>query len=307
MAESNPPTFSLPRFLARVVPLVIVAGIIWKATATHNASLTVWLTKALHHLARRPAPYMFCDHTTLYWHATMFPPVVALTLGSYWIRWPGRIIRAVAGYFVHCACTAIAITLNESPYLQQTPLLSPLTSTMVNANYLVIGVAIWVLAAGPWYQPAACLDSTGKQQTRWGRAVSAVRNAWFTRVLLFWLALTAVVPMYAMFGARDGTAARARVAESLAAVPFFPHPSSAPRSVSLEAQLERDRAAVVALRAIRQAIESDQAEGYPSAALWHLTAHLLNSLRPEEDPELASQFKAQAALALHQAGKLRQR
>ncbi len=309
MADHRLPTFSLWRFLLRVVPLAIGAGVLWKLTATENASFTVWLTKMLHGLAGRPAPYMFCDSTHLFWHATMFPPVVALMLGSYWIRWPGRVLRAAAGYVVQCGMTAIAITINESPYLQRTPLCDTLTSTLVNANYLMFGVVIWVLAAGPWYVSGRESSSRGMNSAGrvwWRRAVSAVRHGWWTRVVLLWVAVALVVPVFALSGSTEGRAARARVAAAMSNVPFFPQPSGGDTSAQLREQLQRDEATKHALYAIEAAIKADPADGSDSAALFYLTAHLLNSLRPP-DANLRQQFRADALLMFHKATEARAR
>ncbi len=295
MADTNQPTFTLRRFLVRAIPFAVASGILWKLTATQNAAFTVWITKTLHTIVGRPAPYLYCDETTLFWHATMFPPLVALTLSAYWLSWPQRVLRACVGYVVYCGITAIAITLNESPYLQQTPLLTPLTSTLVNANYLMFGVVIWVLAAGPWYQAV----TSGH-----GRARAMVQG-WLTRICLLWLAVALIAPLSSLLGTRNGMVARAELGRVMNDIAFFPQPSGDESLlVDRTAQLQRDGAAKIALTIVQRAIEADQESDRPSGPLWYLSAHLINSLRPD-DPELRAQFKTQAAIALKLAKKTR--
>lgn len=304
--------FSLKRFLVRVVPCAIGAGILWKLTLDQNAAFTIWLTKALHSLCGRPAPYLYCDETRLFWHATMFPPVVALTLGSYWIGWLGRVERALAGYVAHCGMTAIAIAINESPYVQQLSLLNPVTSTLVNANYLMLGVVIWVLAAGPWYGTARHGGTEARRHEgmekrvarKWGSIIAGLSLGWATRVCLLWVAVGLVVPVFGMMGSKAGMAARGQVAAAMRAIPFFPQPSWSDVTVAADQQYERDRATAQALKEIRAAIETDEADGLESGALWYLTAHLFGSLRPQDD-QLAAQFKAQAAMAMIKAKDVR--
>jgi len=145
------PTFAVRRFLLRAVPWVVAAGFLWHYTHAYNAAFTVAVTKYLHAWLGYPAPYMLCDETKLFWHATMFPPLVGLGLASYWLRWPDRILRVCSGYVGYCCLTAVAITINESPYMQQTPLRNMVTSPLVNADYLMFGIVIWMLTCGPWY------------------------------------------------------------------------------------------------------------------------------------------------------------
>ncbi len=314
MDERSRSTFSLHRFVALAIPLAVAAGILWRLTGNANAAFTVWLTKALHGIAGYPAPYMYCDETTLYWHATMFPPVVALTLASYWLRWPQRLLRAAAGYVAHCGMTAIAIAVNESPYVQQTSVLTPLTSTLVNANYLMFGVVIWVLAASPWYAQPARRDPGSNQKdardgaaaTRWTRWASVMVRGWATRVGLLWIAVALVVPLSALLGPASGRAARVEIARALRDVPFFPHPSGSDTPVDRSEQLRRDEATKKALGKLEIAIKTDKENSLASGPLWYLSAHLVNSLRPE-DAKLRQQFRKQAAIALIAAKKTRGR
>lgn len=309
MDKTGDPVFSIQRFMIYVVPLMVAAGVMWKFTGRQNAEFTIWFTKQLHWLACRPAPYLFCDGSRLYWHATMFPPVVALTLGSYWIKWPDRLLRTLVGYVAHCGMTAIAITINESPYLQPNSLLNPLTSTIVNANYLAFGVAIWVLAAGPWYlkRDAEIAGSDGEPKThRWLRWSRRLCCGWFSRVFLLWLAVAMIIPIYAMLGTDEAMSARARVAEKMSDVAFFPQPSSAAWPANQNEQLARDKATIEALMEIEGAIEADRDADVESAPLFYLTANLFNSLRPT-DPTLAQKFRADAQYSYHLARAARQR
>ncbi|MEE9293587.1 MAG: hypothetical protein V3W34_01295 [Phycisphaerae bacterium] len=281
----------------------------WRVTDQQNAGFTIWLTKLLHRLAGRPAPYLFCDGSKLFWHATMFPPVVALTLASYWIRWPDRLLRTAVGYVAHCAMTTIAITLNESPYLQPAALLNPLTSTLVNANYLMFGVGIWVLAAGPWYvRPGMAKSGAGPWRVglMWRRALRSLCCGWLTRVLLLWAGVATIVPIYAMFGSAEAMSARARVGQKMSKVPFFPYPSKARSFVEVRQQLARDQATIEALMEIEKAIGADSRVDVESAPLFYLTAHLLNSLRPPH-PGLAQKFRADAEYSYHRARNARAR
>ena len=113
------------RLLWRAILWSAVAGLVWYYTRTYNAAITVWLAKSMHALVGYPAPYLFGDEPkySYFWHATMFPPVVGLTLASYWLRWPDRLVRAVVGFFAHSCLTATAVCVNDSPYLQQTEFL----------------------------------------------------------------------------------------------------------------------------------------------------------------------------------------
>lgn len=305
MSEASRVEFSLRRFLIRVVPLAIVAGVAWKFTSAWNADFTVWLVKAIHRLFLHPAPYLFCDTRRYFWHATMFPPVLALTLASYWLPWWDRGLRAMGGYVAYCGLTAIAIAINESPYLQQTDVLVPMSSTLVNANYLMFSVVIWVLAAGPWYGggrlPRAERIVEASPKKRW---YPAWLGGWGTRVLILWAAVAMVVPAYAMFGTPEAMAARAKVARRMRLVPFFPNPSGADVDVSAAEQLTRDDAVKKVLDALRETIEADAAAKRDSAALWHLTGRLLDSMRPP-NAETARQIKLGAARALIKARKLR--
>lgn len=325
MPPPSPPAFSVPKFLIRALPWAALAAWVWNGTYAHNAAFTVWITKRLHGLLGFPAPYLFCDERHLFWHATLFPPAVALTLASYWLGWPDRLLRAIAGYLIYAGLTAIAITIHESPYVQQTEFLRPLTSTLVNANYLVFGVAIWILAASPWYgtvqparlgtsvgsptndppQPAAEVASrlVGKPGSL-GRAWRIIRQGWFTRLLVMWLATFCVIPLYAMTGTKTAMAARWQMARALDAVPFFPQPSFAPPTVSREVQTERDHLTVAALEAIKKAINADEADQLQSAPLWHLTGHLLISLHPP-DPERQKEYRKQGLIALEAAKRTR--
>ena len=78
MPEIPHPTWTLKSLLIRALPWTLLAAWIWKLTAVQNAAFTVMIAKWMHALAGRPAPYLFCDERMLFWHATMFPPIVGL-------------------------------------------------------------------------------------------------------------------------------------------------------------------------------------------------------------------------------------
>jgi hypothetical protein len=283
-------------FLLRAAGWAVAAGVLWQFTREPNAAFTVWLTKRLHDLVGFPAPYLFADDSHLFWHATMFPPVVALTLGSFWLSWPARIVRSIVGYVVQCGVTAVAITLNESPYLQAADMLTPMTSTLVNADYLVIGVAIWVLLAGPWYGAGRGEPGVGLARRVW----RALYNSGVLRCLLLWFGITLIVPAAAMLGSPEGRSARWEMAAALREVPYFPYPSGAESGVDRATQDERDRLAKEALRAIQAAIETDLADGREVGALWYLAGHVFNSMRPE-DAALMRELKLSALRSLKEA------
>ncbi len=299
------PVWSLKRFLPRAILLMVVAGVVWRFTFTLNADIAVRLTKYLHSLVGRPSPYMFCDETRLFWHATMFVPEFGLILASYWIGWPGRIVRVLAVYTGHSLLTACTITIHESPYLQQNEFVNVATSTLVNANYLLFGVASWVLVAGPWHRS----DHSPKQGVR---RFSQFANNWPVRLMLLCLAMSTTVPLFAVTGTADAMKAREELASAMSAVPWFPRPGDSDEGHVVPGQLERDRLAVKALSAMRRVIEIDmQADEHGestigAASVWFLTAHMLASLRPD-DPDLRQAFKNQAALALNEARKRRRR
>lgn len=300
MAENPAPILSVRRFLWRAVPWAVAAGFLWHYTHTYNAAFTVAVTKFLHWCVGYPAPYMFCDNTSLFWHSTMFPPVVGLGLASYWLRWPDRILRIMAGYVGHCCLTAVAITINESPYVQQTAFRDMVTSPLVNADYLMFGIVIWLLTCGPWYMRR----DDGNNVRPWGRAFRYVRDGWVTRLVLLVVGVSVVIPLFAFTGPQAGREARARVADALAAVPYFPYPSYEKRDVSVQERTARESLVSQALLEIEKAILADGLARQPSAALYYLTGHLLLSLHPK-DQEQAKQFRLQAALALREAEKLR--
>lgn len=301
MPNQTTPAFTLWRFCPRVAAYALAAGFLWQFTMRANGDLTIWIVKFLHALTLHSAPYMLCDHSRFFWHATMFPPVVALTLASYWLPWPDRILRTLAGYLAHCAVTAVAITINESPYLQSTEMLQPFTSTLVNANYLVIGVAIWVLAAGPWHVTPVPTNDTVLR-----RCWQLVRHGWLTRVLLLVLAFASIVPAFALFGSPEGRRTRADVAQAVRAIPFFPRPSGASSTVDRQTQNDRDQLTATALRAIQAAIANDESEDRESGPLWYLAGRLFDSLR-HEDELMAAQHKGSALQALRMAQDARGR
>lgn len=317
MAENDARTISLGRFLCRAVPWAVAAGFLWHYTHVYNAAFTVTVTKFLHWCVGYPAPYMFCDGTSLFWHSTMFPPIVGLGLASYWLRWRDRVLRIVAGYVGHCCLTAVAITINESPYLQQTEFRDMVTSPLVNADYLMFGIVIWLLTCGPWYEgrdggtkelrhEGGSGDGERRGGYAWARMLTVIRDGWATRLVLLVVGVSVVVPVFAFTGSSAGREARARVADAMVAVPYFPHPSHEKLEVGAQKRVARERLATQAILEIEKAILADGVVHQPSAALYYLTGHLLLSLHPD-DPVLAKQFRVQAALALREAEETRKR
>ncbi len=291
--------WSVRRFVPRALLLMIVAGIVRHYTVSWNADFAVWTTKALHGLLGRPSPYMFCDESRLYWHATMFVPEVGLILASYWLGWTGRVVRVAAVYLAHTLLTACTISIHESPYLQQNGLVNVATSTLVNANYLLFGVAAWVLVAGPWYRDQG--DQRG--------LIKRVTGHWLLRLMCLCLAVSLVVPLFGLMGTKDAMAARAEMGAAMRDVPWFPFPSNRDDDVAKAEQMTRDRAAAKALATIQTVLQADMAAAKDdasirSAPIWFLTAHVLASLRPD-DAARRQAFKDQAALALMQSHERR--
>jgi len=297
--------WSVRRFVPRAVLWTALAGICWKLSLAPNVHLTVFITKLLHRLVGIPAPYMFCDEKTFFWHATLFPPVLGLTLASYWLRWPDRLVRAGAGYLVYCVLTAITIAVNESPYLPENDFGEVLTNTLVNADYCTFGIVIWVLAASPWYRGRAVIaanvgDTSRLVQKLWRR----VRFSWMTRLVLLMLAVAIVPPLYAMTGTSEAMAARWKVATAMRDVPFFPHPSIADAGASGEKQFERDRKVAAVLQAIKAAIAEDETDKLSSASLYYLGGQLFISLR-HEDPKVAALHRRTGLMYLRRARRTR--
>ncbi len=305
MADHPATAWSTRRFLPRALIWTAVAGVGWKLLLAPNAHFTVFVTKLLHELAGFPAPYLFCDETTFFWHATLFPPVVGLTLASYWLGWPDRLLRAGVGYLVYCVLTAITIAVNESPYLPGNDFGEVLTNTLVNANYCTFGIVIWVLAASPWYCHRAAADGRdGAVSTGVTRVWRCIRYGWITRLVLLTLALAIVPLLYAMTGSPEAMAARWKVATAMREVPFFPHPSIAKVDVSAERQFERDRKTAAALQAIKAAIAEDETDKLSSASLFYLGGQLFISLR-HEDPEVAARHRSVGLAYLKRARRTR--
>lgn len=312
MSDAPEPSWSLRRFLWRAVPWVIACAVVWKFTFDQNDALTVAITKFLHRLVGLPAPYLFCDEKKFFWHATMFPPVVGLTLASYWVRWPDRVVRAAVGYVTHCCLTAIAIAVHESPYLMQTEMRNPVTSMLVNANYLMFGAVIWLLAAGPWYvlRRASSLKSgegdgvvrVGRKErsltvaARMGRrAWGVVRYGWVTRLVLLVLGVSLVLPLFALTGTPSGMSARLDMARALRDVPYFPHPPDAEVTVDPLLRDQRERYATKAILAFEAVLEADKRADVESAPVKYLLGKMLLSLKPP-DPERRARFRAQGIL-----------
>lgn len=321
MSDAPEPSWSLRRFLWRAVPWVIACAVVWKFTFDQNDAVTVAITKFLHRLVGLPTPYLFCDEKKFFWHATMFPPVVGLTLASYWVRWPDRVVRAAVGYVTHCCLTAIAIAVHESPYLMQTEMRNPVTSMLVNANYLMFGAVIWLLAAGPWYvlRRGSSLKSgegdgvvrVGRKERfltvaarNWRRVWGVVRYGWVTRLVLLVLGVSLVLPLFALTGTPSGMSARLEVARAMRAVTYFPQPSDAELAVDRAVRSRRDGLANEAVRAILTVIQGDEEAGLKSATMAYLVGHVLLSLRPE-NPERATELHAQGKLWLRVAHSTR--
>jgi len=293
VADARPQNWSLTRFLWRAVLWTAVAGVAWWYSATYNAALTIWLTKALHRAAGFPAPYMYCDERVLFWHATMFTPAVGFTLASYWLTWPGRVVRAVGGYAAFCCLTAITIAIHESPYLPETNYRFLTTNTLADACYLPFGLVIWVLAAGPWYGRTSITLPASPDEKRvpsWPRRLwSATRGGWGTRLTILVMGVFLLIPIFAMTGTPEGMKARVAVARAMRQIPFNPRPSNILMDVPPNEQRQRDLKAAKAIELIGDAIEEDKTDGLSSAALYYLGGHLLYSLRPPNE-EIARQF-----------------
>ncbi len=312
MADRTPTSFSVFRLLWRAIAWAAAAGFLWYYTRTYNAAFTVWLAKAMHAMVGYPAPYLFGDQPgySYFWHATMFPPVVGLTLGSYWLRWPDRLLRAAVGYVAHGCLTATAVCINDSPYLQQTEFLVSVTTTLADANYLLFGVVVWVLAAGPWYVGG------GRVKTVVGRGTASttklrrvlvsvgrrVRHGWATRVAVLVAAIAAVVPLFALTGSAKSRAARAAVADAMREVPYFPQPSTEGVDVEPEERRARDKAATEAILKMQAAILADGEAKVRSSSMYYLVGQVQLSLRPD-DSARAEELKRGAALALAMAYK----
>jgi hypothetical protein len=303
--ENAPPVWSLKPFLIRAVVWALLAAAVWKYTTSLNADFTIGIVKLAHSLAGRPAPYLFCDEYRLFWHATMFPPMVGLILGSYWLGWFDRIVRAAFGYVAQCVLTGVAITIHESPYLQQNDFINVVTANLVNAHYLLFGVVIWVLVAGPWYSQRS-RDASTEDRSLLRRAWDCVRRGWAIRLVLLCVGVGATIPLFAMTGSDAAMAARSKLGRALSEVPFFPQPSNAALAVSPSEQRLRDDAVRRAMAELQGAILADQADDVESAALWHLTGHLLISLRPETESEKRD-LSRRALMALTKARKSRRR
>ncbi len=309
--DEHAPTLSLKRFLPMAILYSAIAAVAWKYTTQQNGDFTVWVTKSLHQLIGYPAPYMLSDETRFYWHATLFPPLAGLMAASTWISWKQRILRFGVGYITYCGLTAIAITIHDSPYLQQTKFVKTITSSLVNANCLMFGVVIWVLLAGPWYNnPRREIDTHAGKASRM-RLFTSVTHGWFTRVLLLWFGVAMIVPLFALTMTPEGRSARSAMAKAMRQVDFFPHPSlplpGAPKTTfSREEWVKRDLAARDALAAIEHTANSDKSAGLKNPALYYMMGHLFWSMRPEDDA-LRRRCLAAGQLALKQAKKTRLR
>ncbi|NOT02263.1 MAG: hypothetical protein HOP29_16780 [Phycisphaerales bacterium] len=308
MPPSDPRPFSLPRFLWRAIAWAVLAGVAWKMTLRANADVTIWLAKGLQRLAGFPAPYLFCDEHPLFWHATLFPPVVGLVMASYWLRWRDRVMRTVVGYGTYACLTAIAIIVNESPYLSETRFRASATSALVNANCLMFGLVIWMLSAGPWYariQTSSPASPPARQPVA-RRMWTSLRHGWVTRLVLLIIGVSAVVPLFAATGSRAGLQARLEVARAMRRVPFFPQPRTSRPTVSPDAQGRRDLLAMDAIRAIERVIARDAEDGLSSATMFHLNGHLYYGLRPDRDA-LAQEYYKVGTAYLELAGEQRWR
>ncbi len=307
MPDRPEPVWKLSRFLWRAVPWLVVMALVWQYTLPQNSGLAVWVTKRLHGLLGFPAPYMFCDSHRLFWHATLFPPAIGLILASYWLGWTQRIVRASFGYAAYTLLTAITITIHESPYLPETGFRSILTSTMADANYLTFGVAIWVLAAGPWYLRRTQIESKETHIHHFAtRAWRWVGNSWMLRLTTLVLGVSLVVPLFAASGTQQQMGARWRMARALRDVPYYPFPSAAPVEVPPEKRLERDRRTATAIEAIDNAIREDRTDQMPSAALLHLSGHFYLSMKPD-DIGLSRRFQKIAGDQIQRANMTRAR
>ncbi len=311
---SGPPQWSIGPFLLRAIPWTLAAFFFWKYTIGPNADFTVWLTKALHRWTDFPAPYLYCDASRFFWHATLFPPVIGLTLASYWLSWPQRIIRAVGGYVAYCCLTAITIAIHVSPYLPENDIRLITTNTLVNANYLTFGLVIWVLACGPWYMDANRLSSgkdhraKPRHSSRIARIWSIVRYGWVTRLLLLTFGIALILPLFAMTGTSEGMTARLEMAGAIGKIPFFPHPSNAlMEDVTPDEQWARDQRTVEAVALVRQVIEEDKTDGFRAAYLHYLAGHLLYSLRHPDEETAQHLWKTGKAHILKSAELRRQR
>lgn len=296
MPPRDPQSFSLTRFLWRAIAWTLLAGLAWKLTLRANADFTIWLAKVLPSASGFPSPYLFCDDHPFFWHATLFPPVVGLTMASYWLRWPERIVRTVAGYVTYAGLTAVAIIINESPYLPETRFRASATSSLVNANCLMFGLVIWILSAGPWYFRRIVTSSANSRSSIAGRAWRAIRNGWGTRLGLLFLGVLVVVPAFAATGTPAGRRARFELGRAMRAVPFFPQPSRTRLDVSEESQRRRDLLTVDAVRALEKVIDQDRGDGFPAAALYHLNGHLYFSMRPERSATAETYFRIGTAM-----------
>ena len=310
MPDPTPPNWSLWRFLWRAAIWMALAGVAWRFTLQANTAFTIWLTKLLHEAVLLPAPYLFCEARPLFWHAALFPPVVGLSLASYWLPWPSRLFRAAVGYVVYCCLTAITIAVHISPYLPETKMRLVATNTLVDANYLTFGLAIWVLAAGPWYAQAqrGRTDPRPPSEPRpsWlARLWRPIRHGWLTRLVLLTLGVSLVIPLFAMTGTRQGWAARREMGTALRKVPFFPHPSNILMdNITPAEQMERDRLTAEAIRKVRQVIDEDETDGFRASYVYYLAGHLFYSLRHPND-EIAQQLWKTGKAYILKSGQLR--
>jgi hypothetical protein len=323
------PTLNLKRFLPTAIAGAALAAVLWHYTKSLNADITIAGAKTFHNLAGRPAPYLLCDQTRYFWHATLFPPLIGLTLASTWLSWPARLIRCIIGYAAYASLTAVAITIHDSPYLQQNQFVKSTTSALVNANYLVFGLVIWILAAGPWYMNPHQESANTMSQTIFKRLYNAVTSHWLFRLTLLVLGVALIVPLFAMTANPEARQARNELATAMRKVPFFPHPSidlsstvgrvppAEPHPATAEiattspwditnspytrAQWNaRDLAVRNALAAIEHAANIDAKANLPSPALYHLMGHTFWSMRPE-DKTLQGRVLAAGQLALKKA------
>jgi hypothetical protein len=176
---------------------------IWYWQRIPLSSGTVFISKLQQELAGYPAPYLLADWIRLFWHTTTFPPFVGLMLASYWLPWSQRIVRSMFGLFALFWLNAVAVTIDESPYLPRNAVTSAISHVYTELNlYGVIGIIVWAAISG--------IDKATGRAT--GRATRPARdevqarehpqrgghftfNNWMTRLAVITMACTLLAPL----------------------------------------------------------------------------------------------------------------
>lgn len=197
-APGHPPNakrFEPVRFAWQAAAWIVLGFAVWYWQHIPISSWTVHVAKLQHKLAGYPAPHLLSDLIRLFWHTTTFPPFVGLMLASYWLPWPSRIIRSTVGLGILFWLNAIALCLDESPYLARTAVTSAVTHVFTELNlYGVIGIILW--AAGSGIDQVVGPNARPKTGSPTRQPVAKrVFNNWLIRFLLIITAGTLLIPL----------------------------------------------------------------------------------------------------------------